>query len=130
MQEEVFGPILPVMDYCDLDEVITVIDSKPKPLALYLFTESARVRRRVVSEMPFGGGAVNNTLLQISSHYLPFGGIGGSGMGSYHGKASFDTFSHPKSIVESSSRIDLGLAYPQKKMSVKTLKMLVPGFRP
>jgi aldehyde dehydrogenase (NAD+) len=88
------------------------------------------VQRRVTQEIPYGGGAINNTLLQFSSHFLPFGGTGSSGIGAYHGKASFDTFSHAKSIVKSSSRIDLGLAYPNKQLGLKRFKQLLPNYHP
>jgi aldehyde dehydrogenase (NAD+) len=130
MQEEIFGPILPVIIYDTIDEVINAVNNRSKPLALYLFTESDQVKNRIQTEISFGGGAINNTLLQISSHFLPFGGVGSSGIGSYHGKASFDTFTHQKSLVESSSSIDLGLIYPNKQLSIKTLKRIVPSFRP
>ena len=130
MQDEIFGPILPVMVYNDIDEVISMINAKSKPLALYLFSESDEIKNRIQNEISFGGGAINNTLLQISSHFLPFGGVGSSGVGAYHGKASFDTFTHRKSLIESSSSIDLGLIYPNKQLSIKTLKRIVPSFRP
>jgi aldehyde dehydrogenase (NAD+) len=130
MQEEIFGPILPVMVYDNIDDVISTINSKPKPLALYLFSESNEIINRVQNEISFGGGAINNTLLQISSHFLPFGGVGSSGVGAYHGKASFDTFTHQKSLIQSSSSVDLGLVYPNKQLGIKTLKRLVPSFRP
>ena len=130
MKDEIFGPVLPVIVYSELDEVIQKINSRPSPLALYLFSEDASVQHRITREIRYGGGAINNTLFQVSSHFLPFGGVGSSGMGQYHGKASFETFSHRKSIVKSSSIIDLGLAYPNKHLSLKRLKQLVPGFRP
>jgi len=99
MQEEIFGPILPVMTYDDLDEVLEKIVDRPKPLALYLFTNDKAVQEQVLGNVSFGGGCVNETLLHMSSHELPFGGVGESGMGSYHGKQSFETFSHHKSIL-------------------------------
>ncbi|MCQ4085436.1 aldehyde dehydrogenase [Saccharibacillus sp. JS10] len=99
MQEEIFGPILPMMTYTDLDEVIEKIVDRPKPLALYLFTRAQQVQDLVLNNVSFGGGCVNETLLHMSSHELPFGGVGDSGMGSYHGRQSFETFSHHKSML-------------------------------
>ena len=101
MQDEIFGPILPVIPYSDLDEVINRINDRPKPLALYMFLNDKAVRRKIIRETSFGGGTVNNTIMHIVSHYLPFGGVGPSGLGRYHGKYSFDTFSHTKSILRS-----------------------------
>ncbi|MEJ8305214.1 aldehyde dehydrogenase [Saccharibacillus sacchari] len=99
MQEEIFGPILPVITYTDLDEVLEKITDRPKPLALYLFTRDQQIQDTVLNTVSFGGGCVNETLLHMSSHELPFGGVGESGMGSYHGKQSFETFSHHKSML-------------------------------
>jgi aldehyde dehydrogenase (NAD+) len=101
MADEIFGPILPIITYSRLDEVISRINKRPKPLALYLFAGNKDIRRKIIGEISFGGGAVNNTIMHIVSHYLPFGGVGQSGMGRYHGKYSFDTFSHTKSILRS-----------------------------
>jgi len=130
MRDEIFGPILPIILYDNLDGMIQKIIVRPKPLSLYLFSDDPEVQRRVTQEIPYGGGAINNTLLQFSSHFLPFGGTGSSGIGAYHGKASFDTFSHAKSIVKSSSRIDLGLAYPNKQLGLKRFKQLLPNYHP
>lgn len=99
MQEEIFGPILPMMTYTDLDEILEKIVDRPKPLALYLFTRDQEVQNLVLNTVSFGGGCVNETLLHMSSHELPFGGVGESGMGSYHGRQSFETFSHHKSML-------------------------------
>ncbi|NGZ74705.1 aldehyde dehydrogenase [Saccharibacillus sp. VR-M41] len=99
MQEEIFGPILPVMAYSDLDPVLEKVVDRPKPLALYLFTRDEKVQHTVLNTVSFGGGCVNETLLHMSSHELPFGGVGESGMGSYHGRQSFETFSHHKSML-------------------------------
>jgi aldehyde dehydrogenase (NAD+) len=100
MQEEIFGPILPVMSFVDLTDVIRQIKERPKPLALYLFTNSDAVKSRVLSEISFGGGCVNDTIMHISVGALPFGGVGDSGIGSYHGEDGFKSFSHYKSILE------------------------------
>ncbi|HZZ75242.1 MAG TPA: aldehyde dehydrogenase, partial [Puia sp.] len=97
MNEEIFGPVLPVLSYEDLDSAIAFVKSKSKPLSLYLFTNNDVVRKKILSEISFGGGAVNDAVMHFSNSRLPFGGVGHSGMGSYHGKAGFDTFTHYKS---------------------------------
>lgn len=115
MADEIFGPILPIITYSRLDEVISRINKRPKPLALYLFAGNKDIRRKIIGEISFGGGAVNNTIMHIVSHYLPFGGVGQSGMGRYHGKYSFDTFSHTKSILRSYNLADpVDAATPNK----------------
>ncbi|MBY0204820.1 aldehyde dehydrogenase [Paenibacillus cucumis Kampfer et al. 2016] len=100
MQEEIFGPILPVFTYRDLNPMLDEIARRPKPLALYLFTENEAVQEQVLNQVSFGGGCINETLSHMTSHYLPFGGVGESGMGSYHGQQSFEVFSHHKSILK------------------------------
>jgi aldehyde dehydrogenase (NAD+) len=127
MQEEIFGPILPIITYDNLDEAIEFIKEKPHPLALYLFTKSKSVQKKVLNNCQFGGGCINDTIMQVASDYLPFGGVGDSGMGAYHGKASFDTFSHYRSIIKKSNLIDLPIRYSpidQKKENLikKVLK--------
>jgi aldehyde dehydrogenase (NAD+) len=111
MEEEIFGPILPVMTYDDIDSAILFIKSRPKPLALYLFSNDSNLRNKVLSEVSFGGGAVNDVLMHFSNDELPFGGVGTSGMGSYHGEAGFRTFSHYKSIIRKPALIELPLKY-------------------
>jgi len=101
MQEEIFGPILPVLPFDDLEEVIGRLRQRPRPLALYLFTRSATVRDRVFGSLSFGGGCVNDTLVHLSNPHLPFGGVGESGTGAYHGRFSFETFSHRKAVLQS-----------------------------
>ncbi|MFD1988464.1 aldehyde dehydrogenase [Paenibacillus nicotianae] len=103
MQEEIFGPILPVIEYNDLNPILDEITNRPKPLALYLFTNDEEVQDQVFNTVSFGGGCVNETLSHMTSHYLPFGGVGDSGMGSYHGQQSFELFSHHKSILKRNS---------------------------
>ncbi|WCT56323.1 aldehyde dehydrogenase [Paenibacillus kyungheensis] len=103
MQEEIFGPILPVIEYNDLNPILEEITNRPKPLALYLFTNDEEVQDQVFNTVSFGGGCVNETLSHMTSHYLPFGGVGDSGMGSYHGQQSFELFSHHKSILKRNS---------------------------
>jgi len=99
MQDEIFGPILPVIVYDELSEVIDEVTKRPKPLALYIFSEDEDVQNEILHNISFGGGSINDTITHMTTHYLPFGGVGESGMGAYHGKASFDTFSHFKSIL-------------------------------
>ncbi|ANF95380.1 aldehyde dehydrogenase [Paenibacillus bovis] len=100
MQEEIFGPILPVIEYDDLNPLLDEIVSRPKPLALYLFTQDEQLQEQVLNTVSFGGGCINDTLSHMTSHYLPFGGVGESGMGSYHGQQSFEVFSHLKSVMK------------------------------
>nr|WP_261764497.1 aldehyde dehydrogenase [Paenibacillus xylanexedens] len=100
MQEEIFGPILPLFTYRDLNPMLDEIARRPKPLALYLFTENEALQEQVLNQVSFGGGCINETLSHMTSHYLPFGGVGESGMGSYHGQQSFEVFSHHKSILK------------------------------
>ncbi|USD14715.1 aldehyde dehydrogenase [Priestia megaterium] len=104
MQDEIFGPILPVIVYDEISEVIEAIVKRPKPLALYLFSEDEAIQDHILNSVSFGGGSINDTINHMTSHYLPFGGVGDSGMGAYHGKASFDTFSHAKSILKRSNK--------------------------
>ncbi|OMF01405.1 aldehyde dehydrogenase family protein [Paenibacillus amylolyticus] len=102
MKEEIFGPILPVFTYSDLNPMLDEIVRRPKPLALYLFTQDEQLQDQVLNQVSFGGGCINDTLSHMTSHYLPFGGVGESGMGSYHGQQSFDVFSHHKSVLKRS----------------------------
>ena len=111
MDEEIFGPVLPILSYDDLDEAVAFIGSRPHPLALYLFSEDRGVQSRFLSAVPFGGGCINDTIIHLATSRMGFGGVGQSGMGSYHGKRSFDTFSHEKSIVKKSTLIDLPVRY-------------------
>lgn len=126
MQDEIFGPLLPVLTYSDLDDIILRVRERPEPLSLYLFSDDQLVQTKVIDEIPFGGGAINNTIFHIVSHFMPFGGVGSSGMGAYHGRISFDTFSHAKSILKSSSRIDpLAAAYPHKRFLMKIMRKII-----
>ncbi len=121
MQEEIFGPILPVITYKKITEAIEIIQNNPHPLALYLFTEDSAIYSKIISEITFGGGAINNTLVHLINPELPFGGVGNSGIGQYHGKYSFDTFSHSKGMLISKTFYDNSLRYPP----VTTLKMIL-----
>ena len=111
MQEEIFGPILPMLEFDRLDEAINFIRSREKPLALYLFTSDKAAERRVLDTCSFGGGCINDTIIHLATTHMPFGGVGNSGMGSYHGKKSFDTFTHARSIVKKSTWLDLPMRY-------------------
>ncbi len=112
MQEEVFGPVLPVLLYDDIKQVISAVNAHEKPLALYLFTGSKETEDAVLGRVSFGGGCVNDTIIHLATPHMPFGGVGHSGMGGYHGKFSFDTFSHTKSIVKKANWLDLPMRYP------------------
>lgn len=112
MQEEIFGPVLPILDFSDISEVISTLNSRPKPLALYLFSTNKELENRIVRSVSFGGGCINDTIVHLGTSYMPFGGVGDSGMGGYHGKWSFDTFTHTKSILKKSNAIDIQLRYP------------------
>lgn len=126
MEEEIFGPILPILVYSDLDDIIRKINERPKPLALYLFSEDEAVAKRIMGEISFGGGAINNTIMHTASPFLPFGGVGPSGMGRYHGRYTFETFSHRKSILKSSTIADpVGLAEPDKGRVMSVLDKLM-----
>ncbi|HGZ8844018.1 TPA: aldehyde dehydrogenase [Staphylococcus aureus] len=122
MQEEIFGPILPILTYQSLDEAIAFIHQRPKPLSLYLFSEDENATQRVINELSFGGGAINDTLMHLANPKLPFGGVGASGMGRYHGKYSFDTFTHEKSYIFKSTRLASGVHLPPYKGKFKYIK--------
>jgi len=126
MQEEIFGPVLPVIAYDSIDEAIAFINSREHPLALYLFSESRATQERLLRSVPFGGGCINDTIIHLATSRMGFGGVGHSGMGSYHGKKSFDTFSHEKSIVHKSTWMDLPVRYmPYSKIKDKLLRMFL-----
>ena len=111
MQEEIFGPILPMITYTNLDDAVAFVRSRPKPLAFYLFTSSKAVEDKVLGSCAFGGGCINDTIIHLATSNMPFGGVGDSGMGSYHGKESFDTFTHYRSIVKKYTWLDLPMRY-------------------
>lgn len=124
MQDEIFGPILPIITYKEIDEAISFIQSGNKPLALYLFSSSERNKERVLTETSSGGVCINDTVMHIVSNELPFGGVGSSGMGSYHGKFGFDTFSHKKSVLRKATWIDPSVRYPPYKLKWRKLERL------
>jgi aldehyde dehydrogenase (NAD+) len=125
MAEEIFGPVLPVLSFTDMEYVIDFIRCRPKPLALYLFTSDRKTEKNILSRVSFGGGCINDTIVHAGSRYLPFGGVGNSGMGRYHGKSGFDTFTHEKSILKKSSLIDIKLRYAPYKGKLKLLKKIL-----
>ncbi len=112
MKDEIFGPILPIISYNNLDSVIDIVKKRPKPLACYIFGQNQSFLEKVITELSFGGGCVNDTVMHLVNENLPFGGVGNSGMGNYHGKYSFDTFSHEKSILINKNLFDNNLRYP------------------
>ena len=126
MQEEIFGPLLPVIAYDELGETLDRLKQMPRPLACYFFSRNKAAIRRVTREFPYGGGCVNDTMLHISNDHMPFGGVGNSGMGAYHGLASFETFSRKKGVVHSSASFDLPLRYaPYDEKKLWLLKHLL-----
>lgn len=125
MKEEIFGPILPVMPFDDLTSVIEMVKEKPTPLSLYIFSENREIQQKIIKEIPFGGGCINDTVAHLGNHNLPFGGLGQSGFGSYHGKRSFEVFSHKKSIMKKPTWPDNPLRYAPYKGKLKWLKKFI-----
>ncbi|WP_417236186.1 aldehyde dehydrogenase [Bizionia paragorgiae] len=111
MKDEIFGPILPVISYSNTSELESIILKYEKPLSLYVFTKSTAFYKKIINTFSFGGGVINDTIIHFINHRLPFGGVGNSGIGAYHGKLSFDTFSHQKAIVKKGNWLDLPLRY-------------------
>ena len=123
MREEIFGPILPVLTYASMEEAIARINALPHPLALYVFTSEKTVARRFTERCSFGGGCINDVVIHLATSEMGFGGVGESGMGAYHGRKGFDTFTHEKSIVDKKTWIDLPMRYqPYRKIWEKTLR--------
>ncbi|MCP4115217.1 MAG: aldehyde dehydrogenase [Desulfobacteraceae bacterium] len=126
MKEEIFGPVLPVIEYENLDDIYRTVEALPQhPLALYLFSGSKSVQEALTSTIRFGGGCINNSLMHLANPYLPFGGVGESGIGAYHGFAGFERFSHKKSILKSDTWIDLPLFYPPYKNKLSFLRKIM-----
>ncbi|GAA0416436.1 MAG: aldehyde dehydrogenase [Bacillota bacterium] len=117
MQEEIFGPILPVLTFKDIEDAVGVVKMQEKPLALYYFGENENTQQQIMQYLSFGGGSINDTLYHLANPHLPFGGVGASGMGAYHGKYSFNTFSHKKSILKQTTKFDIPFRYPGGKLS-------------
>ncbi|MDO4870074.1 MAG: aldehyde dehydrogenase [Bacillota bacterium] len=126
MQEEIFGPVMPILKYKDRKEVIDIINSRPRPLALYVFTGEKEFADEIMSRCAFGGGCINDTIIHIATSHMGFGGNGESGMGAYHGKAGFDEFSTRKSIVDKKTWLDLPMRYqPYNIVNEKLLKIFL-----
>jgi aldehyde dehydrogenase (NAD+) len=115
MGEEIFGPILPVLTFDDFDAVVDELKTKDKPLALYLFSNDRGHKKRVLSELSYGGGCINDVVIHLATSEMGFGGVGESGMGAYHGKTGFDAFTHEKSIVDKKTWLDLPMRYQPYK---------------
>ena len=125
MQQEIFGPVLPVLPYEKLDDCIDFIRSRPKPLALYIFSENKMNQEKVLNSCSFGGGCINDTVIHLASSHMSFGGVGESGMGSYHGKKSFDTFTHYRSVLKQ-GKLDVKLRYfPYKSGKEKITRIIL-----
>ena len=122
MTEEIFGPILPIISFEKIEEIVQIINQKEKPLALYLFTNNKKVEEKILKDISFGGGCINDTIMHLASETLPFGGVGNSGIGAYHGKYGFDTFTHYKSILKKSNLIDMPMRY--HKYTDKKMKLV------
>ena len=126
MQEEIFGPIMPILVFDNLDDVIRTINGMPHPLALYFFTSDKQAAKKVTSRCGFGGGCINDTIIHLATTEMGFGGFGESGMGAYHGKTGFDTFSHYKSIVDKKTWIDLPMRYqPYERLHEKMVRFFL-----
>ncbi len=125
MQDEIFGPILPVLTFSNIDKAIDQIKKLPKPLACYVFTGNNRIKKKILHEVSFGGGGVNETIMHITNSHLPFGGVGQSGIGSYHGINGFSCFSHYKSIIDKPNWFETNLKYyphtPRKMRWIKRM---------
>lgn len=124
MQEEIFGPLLPVLTFYDMKEAIQMVNARPRPLALYYFTKDKKREEEVLKRISYGGGCINDTVVHLATSYMPFGGVGNSGMGGYHGKDSFDTFTHKKSIMKKSRFIDIPIRYAPFKNKLALLKKI------
>ena len=125
MKEEIFGPILPILSYQSKADIDTIISSFEKPLSLYLFSQNKSFINEVLQKYSFGGGCINDTVIHLANNRLPFGGVGNSGMGAYHGKLSFDIFSHKKAIVKRGTWLDLPMRYAPYKNKLKTIKKVL-----
>ncbi|KIQ88066.1 aldehyde dehydrogenase [Bacillus sp. L_1B0_8] len=125
MEDEIFGPILPIIEYDNIEEVIGTIQQHPKPLALYVFSEDKEVQKKVTSNISYGGGCINDVVYHLATPYLPFGGVGSSGLGGYHGEESFRTFSHYKSILAQSTAFDMKIRYSSTKSALKFIRKLL-----
>lgn len=126
MQEEIFGPLLPILPFDDLEQVLEIINDRPHPLALYFFSKDRAAIRHVTASCPFGGGCINDTIIHLATSNMGFGGVGNSGMGAYHGKRGFDAFTHQKSIVDKKTWLDLPMRYqPYRQIYQKIVRLFL-----
>jgi len=125
MQEEIFGPVLPIIGFNKMDEALNIIAKNKNPLSFYIFTSSREKEEKWLQAVSFGGGCVNNASWHLTNHNLPFGGIGNSGSGQYHGKFSFETFSHKKSVMKTPTWFDPAVKYPPFKGKLKLFKWVI-----
>jgi aldehyde dehydrogenase (NAD+) len=125
MKEEIFGPVLPVLGFSTTEEALAIVRRNPDPLAFYLFTSDAKKEKAWIGSVPFGGGCINNTAWHFTNHHIPFGGIGSSGIGAYHGKSTFDTFTHAKPVMKTPRWFDPSLKYPPFKGKLKIFKWFI-----
>lgn len=128
MQEEIFGPVLPVLSFTGQDDLVALVERHATPLALYYFSQNRSKQQQMMSSTAFGGGCINDTIVHLTEHHLPFGGVGTSGQGGYHGKAGFEAFSHRKSVLRRGTWLDLPLRYPPYAGKLKWLKKLFQWF--
>ena len=124
MKEEIFGPILPIISYKSKTEIEKIITSFEKPLTCYIFSQDKKFTTEILSKFSFGGGCINDTIVHLSNHRLPFGGVGHSGIGAYHGKLSFDIFSHKKAIHSKATWLDISIRYAPYKNKLKYIRKL------
>ena len=125
MQEEIFGPIMPIIEISSQEEAMDIIRTLAHPLALYVFTKNKQAANSFINNLGFGGGCINDTVVHLATPFMPFGGFGESGMGSYHGKSGFDAFSHKKSILDKKLFLDLPIRY---QPYTKTKRRLIDLF--
>ncbi len=125
MQQEIFGPVLPILTFNDTDEIISQVNARPRPLALYVFSKSHSFQKKIINSIPAGGVTVNDTLMHIASNKLPFGGVGNSGIGKYHGHFSFETFSNAKPVVYRGTWLDIPIRYAPYGKKLKIIKYLM-----
>ena len=126
MTEEIFGPVLPVLDYTEYDEIYDTVGKLPQhPLAAYIFSSNGRIQNELIEQLQFGGGCVNQCVLHLANPHIPFGGVGESGMGAYHGFNGFERFSHKKGVMKSATWLDLPLVYAPYKDKLKWLRRIM-----
>lgn len=125
MEDEIFGPILPILEYDNIEDAMSIINKRPKPLALYLFTEDKTIESKILNSVSFGGGCINDTISHVATPHMPFGGVGNAGIGAYHGEESFKTFSHTKSVLKKSTKFDIKLVFPPYKNKVDLVRKVM-----